>query len=102
MKSDIIDKIVNTDKKSREILAKILELKIDSIQRINTIREKKRNECLKIAKYNIKFIEKREKKFANERIKTLENDFKKKFDRIKLNCDENRKKWINEIINNIL
>lgn len=98
---DMINRIISTDKKSREAVAKTLKFKVDSIQKISDIREKKRVEHIDKARQNIKIMESEERKIANMKIKAITDHYNKISRQIDDVYNENSKEWISQIIQRV-
>ena len=99
---DMIEKIVSTDKKSREALEKVKQLKMESLQKISSIREQKRNEYLKKARENIKISEKEEQQNAEKKIKEIEKEYESASIRIDRLLRDKRDEWVNAIVKRIV
>ncbi len=98
---DMINRIISTDKKSREAVAKTLKFKVDSIQKINDLREKKRVEHINKARQNIKIMESEEREIADIKIKAITDHYNKISDKIDKVYSENSKMWISQIIQRV-
>lgn len=98
----MIAKIIELDKLAREDDSKVKEIKMDLDQRISQVKEKRREEYLKRAKINIDEKEKDEKIKAHIKFSAIEGVYRKKIDKIQKIYLENKEKWINSMINNII
>jgi len=98
---DMINRIISTDKKSREAVAKALKFKVDSIQKISELRKKKKEEHLGKARQNIKIMEAEERKIADMKIKAITNHYEKISKKIDKVYNENSKMWISQIIQRV-
>ena len=95
---DMISRIISTDKKSREAVAKTLKFKVDSIQKISDLREQKRKEHIDKARQNIKIMESEEREMADIKIKAITDHYDKISKDIEKVYDEHSKEWISQII----
>lgn len=98
---DMINRIISTDKKSREAVARTLKFKVDSIQKISDLREKKRIEHINKARQNIKIMESEEREIANMKIKAITDHYDKISSQIDKVYDENSKTWVSQIIQRV-
>ncbi len=98
---DMINRIISTDKKSREAVAKALKFKVDSIQKISDLREKKRIEHINKARQNIKIMESEERKIADMKIKAIMDHYDKISKDIDKVYNENSRVWISQIIQRV-
>ena len=99
---DMIEKIVSSDKKSREAVEKAQQLKIMSAQKVNDMCDKKRSEYLEKARANIKESERLERAKANEKIKQIGKAYgliSNRLDKIfSDNCDE----WVDAVVKRVV
>lgn len=99
---DMIEKIVSTDKKSREAMAKTRQLKIESEQKISDMCERKRNEYVERARANIKNMEKQEKVRAEIKFKKIEGQYQNLSQKIDKIYSDNCDVWIDEIVKRVI
>ncbi len=98
---DMISRIISTDKKSREAVAKTLKFKVDSIQKISDLREKKRIEHINKARQNIKIMESEEREIADMKINAIMDHYDKISKDIDKVYNENSRVWISQIIQRV-
>lgn len=99
---DMIEKIVSTDRKSRELIGKTRQMRIESEQKISDMKEKKKNEYLEKARMNIKLMEQEEKIKAEKKLKQIEEKYKAVEDRISQAYDENYEFWVDMLVNRVI
>ena len=97
----MINRIISTDKKSREAVARTLKFKVDSIQKISDLREKKRAEHINKARQNIKIMESEEREIADMKVKAITDHYNKIADKIDKVYSENSKMWVSQIIQRV-
>ncbi len=98
----MIEKIVSTDKKSREALEKAKQLKMESLQKISSIREQKRNDYLEKARENIKISEKEERQNAEKKMKEIEKEYESASTRIDRLLRDKRDEWVDAIVKRVV
>ena len=99
---DMIGKIIQMDKETRESLTKANQLKIDAERKISDIKEQRRNEYIDRARTNIKVLEKEEKVKAAVKLKVIENTYEQKYSRIEKVYYDNKDKWIKAIVDRVI
>ena len=99
---DMIEKIIQMDKKARESLTEANQLKIDAERKISDIKEQRRNEYIDRARTNIKVLEKEEKIKAAVKLKIIENTYEQKYSRIEKVYYDNKDKWIKAIVDRVI
>lgn len=99
---NMINRIIELDEQARDDMSKAERLRIDSQQKINDMKEKKRTEYIERARNNIKLIEKEEKTKAAAKLKVIEDSYAKKLKNIESIYSSNQKKWIDEIVNRVI
>ncbi|MDR1627828.1 MAG: hypothetical protein LBR79_03565 [Oscillospiraceae bacterium] len=98
---DVINRIINADKKSREIVARTLKFKVDSIQKMSDLREKKKTEHINKARQNIKIMESEERKIADMKIKAITDRYNEISENIDKVYYENAGVWVSQIIQRV-
>ena len=96
---DMIEKIISSDKKSREAVFKAQQLKVMSAQKIN---DKKRNEYLERARINIKNSEKAERAKADEKIQQIGKAYGEISDRLDRIFSENCDEWVDAVVKRVV
>ena len=84
---DMIKRIIELDRMAKENLTRANQLKVDSEQKISDIKEQKRAEYLERARANIK---------------SLENSYRQKYDRIEEIYAKNKNNWVKTIVNRVI
>lgn len=99
---DMIGKIIELDKQTRENAIKEKELRIDLEQKISDLKEKRRAEYLKRAEGDIKEIEKDEKINACIKLSAIEGVNRKKIERIEEIYRKNKEAWAESIVKRVI
>ncbi len=99
---DMIGKIIELDKQTRENAIKEKELQIDLEQKISDLKEKRRAEYLKRAEGDIKEIEKDEKIKACIKLSAIEGVNRKKIERIEEIYRKNKETWAESIVKRVI
>lgn len=99
---DMIGKIIELDKQTRENAIKEKELRIDLEQKISDLKEKRRVEYLKRAEGDIKEIEKDEKIKACIKLSAIEGVNRKKIERIEEIYRKNKEAWAESIVKRVI
>ena len=99
---DMIEKIISTDKKSREAMAKTRQLKVESEQKISDMCEKKRSEYIERARVNIRNMEKQERIKAEIKLKKIEGEYQNLSQRIDRIYSDNCDMWVDEIVKRVI
>ena len=99
---DMIGKIIELDKQTRENAIKEKELRIDLEQKISDLKEKRRAEYLKRAEGAIKEIEKDEKIKACIKLSAIEGVNRKKIERIEEIYRKNKEAWAESIVKRVI
>ena len=99
---DMIEKIISSDKKSREAVFKAQQLKVMSAQKINDTFDKKRNEYLERARINIKNSEKAERAKADEKIQQIGKAYGEISDRLDRIFSENCDEWVDAVVKRVV
>lgn len=98
----MIEKIISTDKRSRESVEKTRQMRIQSEQKISDIKEKKRNEYLEKARSNIKLLEQEEKIKAEKQLKQIEKSYKAIEDKINEVYNQNYELWVDSLVKRVI
>lgn len=99
---DMIEKIIELDRKAAEGLTKANQLKVDSEKKISDIKEQKRSEYLSKAMANIELLEKKEKVKAVVRLQVIERSYKRKRERIEEIYSQNKDNWVDTIVDRVI
>lgn len=98
----MIEKIVSSDRKSREAVAQAQQLKVMSAQKINDICDQKRAECMQRALANIKDSEKIERAKADEKIQQIGQAYGEISDRLDRIFCENCDEWVDAVVKRVI
>lgn len=99
---DMIEKIIELDRKASEDLTKANQLRIDLEKKISDVKEQKRSEYLSKATENMEALEKREKVKAAVRLKVIEHSYNHKLERIEDIYSKNKQNWIDTIVGRVI
>ncbi len=99
---DMIQKIIELDRKASEGLTKANQQRIDLEKKISDIKEQKRSEYLSKATANMEALEKKEKVKAVVRLKVIENSYNRKRERIEDVYSKNRQNWVDTIVQRVI
>lgn len=99
---DMIEKIIELDRKASEGLTKANQLRIDLEKKISDVKEQKRSEYLSQATENMEALEKREKVKAAVRLKVIEHSYNHKLERIEDIYSKNKQNWIDTIVGKVI
>ena len=99
---DMIGKIIELDRRTREEAVKTSQLKVNLEQKIGELKEKKRAQYVEKAREDIKELEKDEKIKACIKLSAIEGIHKKKIERIEKIYSSNKDQWIQTIVGRII
>lgn len=99
---DMIEKIIELDRRATEGLTKANQLRIDLEKKISDIKEQKRSEYLSKATADIEALEKKEKVKAAVRLKVIEHSYNHKRERIEEVYSKNKQNWIDTIVDRVI
>ncbi len=99
---DMISKIVNMDKKARDITDEAQKSKIDYEHQIILTKEKIKNDYLERAKKRIEINQQTARKKADEQLELLEEKNQAIIQRLDQTCSDNLNQWVDTIVGNVL
>src|SRR5574344_2796337 len=99
---DMISKIVDMDKKARDITAEAQKSKIDYEHQIIQTKEKIKNDYLTRAVERVKINEQTAQKKADEELALLKSTNAKIIQILDKTYSDNYDKWIGEIVNRVV
>lgn len=95
---DMIGRILEMDKQSRDEMAKLKKLKLDSEQKLSVLKEEKKRESIENAKKEIEERKKIEKVKSFVKLTAIEGTYKKKIQEIEKLYKDNKENWVSVII----
>ncbi len=99
---DMISKIVDMDKKARDITDEAIKSKIDYEQQIIITKEKIKNDYLERAKKRIEINRQTARKKADERLKLLKEKNEAIIQKLERAYSENGDEWVDGIVSRVV
>lgn len=99
---DMISKIIEMDKKARDMTDAAKKSKIDHEQQIIQTREKIKNDYLERAKKRIAVNQQTAKKKADEELKLIEKRNEEVIKALESSYQENGDSWVEEIVRRVV
>jgi hypothetical protein len=99
---DMISKILDMDKKARDLTDAAVQSKVDYEKEIIRTKEKIKNDYLERANERIKINTRSAQKDADEKLAALEKKNAVVIDHLDSEYKENRDRWVNEIVQRVI
>ena len=98
----MIEQIISTDKKSRESLEQTKQIRLQSAQKISSMREKRKKEYLEKARANIAVIAEEERVNADKKLLSIERAYNEIENKINKVYEENCEFWVETLVNRVI
>lgn len=99
---DMIQKIVEMDKKARDITAEAQKSKIDYEHEIIRTKEKIKNDFLERAQKRVEINSRVARQKADDEIKVIRSRYSDLTEKLDNNYSENGDKWVDEIVSRVV
>lgn len=99
---DMISKIIDMDKKARDMTNEAVQSKINYEKEIIRTKEKIKNDYLERANERIKINTQAAQKSADEKLAAIEKKNEALTAELNQSCSQNKEKWVNEIVERVI
>lgn len=99
---DMISKIIDMDKKARDMTNEAVQSKINYEKEIIRTKEKIKNDYLERANERIKINTQAAQKSADEKLAAIEKKNEALTAELDLSYSQNKEKWVNEIVDRVI